>query len=294
MRIKDVYTNGFGLSFEIFPPKSEQGDASLVGHLERLVPYSPAFISCTFGAGGSTKSRTTELCRWIQERWQVPATAHFTCVGATQTELEEWLLNAENSGIRNIMALRGDPPAGQAEFQLVEGGLRYANELVEFIRERFPDFGIGVAGYPEKHPEAATPWQDMENLKRKVDAGADAIFTQLFYVNDHFLRFRDYATRAGISVPIIPGIMPITEFARVKRIVELSGTAIPAELLTSLERVQEDKQAQFEIGVDYTIRQCQQLLEAGVPGMHFYVMNRSEAMLEVLNQINKGMHSALN
>ncbi|HWL10266.1 MAG TPA: methylenetetrahydrofolate reductase [NAD(P)H] [Planctomicrobium sp.] len=287
MRIKDVYSQGFGLSFEIFPPKSEQGDASLIEHLDKLMVRSPAFVSCTYGAGGTTQSRTLELCQRIQERWQKPATAHFTCVGASQAELLDWLQNAERAGIRNIMALRGDPPAGQTEFKSVEGGLRYANELVRFIRDRFPDFGIGVAGYPEKHPEATTHQHDLENLKRKVDAGADAIFTQLFYENDHFLRFRDQANAAGIHVPIIPGIMPITEFARVKRIVELSGTAVPVELLASLEQVQEDRPAQFEIGVDYTIRQCRQLLEAGVPGIHFYVMNRSEATLQVLDQIGK-------
>lgn len=285
MRIKDIYTNGFGLSFEIFPPKSEQGDVSLVEHLEKLMTRTPAFISCTYGAGGSTQSRTIDLCRLIQERWQIPATAHFTCVGACQPDLLNWLENAERAGIRNIMALRGDAPHGQTQFQSVEGGLRYANELVRLIRDHFSDFGIGVAGYPEKHPEAATHQHDLENLKRKVDAGADAIFTQLFYENEHFLRFRDRAVEAGITIPIIPGIMPITEFTRVKRIVELSGTAIPADLLSSLEQVQDDKQAQFQLGVDYTIRQCQQLLEAGIPGIHFYVMNRSEATLQVLEQI---------
>lgn len=282
MRIKDIYTKGFGLSFEIFPPKTDQGDASLVEHLDKLMVRSPAFISCTYGAGGSTQSRTIDLCRLIQDRWQVPATAHFTCVGAYQPELLNWLQNAERAGIRNIMALRGDAPHGQTQFQSVEGGLRYANELVRLIRERFPDFGIGVAGYPEKHPEAPSHQHDLENLKRKVDAGADAIFTQLFYENEHFFQFRDRAVQAGIHVPIIPGIMPITEFARVKRIVELSGTAIPRKLLTSLEQVQENKQAQFDIGVEYTIRQCQQLLEARIPGIHFYVMNRSEATLQVL------------
>lgn len=285
MRIKEVYEKGFGLSFEIFPPKSEQGDASLVEHLDKLMARSPTFISCTYGAGGSTQSRTIELCRLIQERWQIPATAHFTCVGASQPALQEWLQHAAQAGIRNIMALRGDPPTGQVEFKFVEGGLRYANELVRFIRDRFPDFGIGVAGYPEKHPEAATPQHDLENLKRKVDAGAEAVFTQLFYDNGHFLRFRDRAAQAGITVPIIPGIMPITEYSRVKRIVELSGTAIPGDLLTALEQVQTDKQAQFDIGVEYTIRQCQQLLEAGIPGIHFYVMNRSEATLQVLGQM---------
>ncbi|HWL09150.1 MAG TPA: methylenetetrahydrofolate reductase [NAD(P)H] [Planctomicrobium sp.] len=285
MSIKDAYTNGFGISFEIFPPRSDQGDAALVEHLEKLLIRAPAFVSCTYGAGGSTQSRTIELCRMIQERWDVPATAHFTCVGATRLELVEWLKSAEGAGIRNIMALRGDAPVGQTEFKAVEGGIQYANYLVELIRDQFADFGIGVAGYPEKHPEAPSLDVDIENLKRKVDAGADAVFTQLFYINDHFFRFRDRAEKAGVTIPIIPGIMPITEFARVKKIVSLSGTAIPAELLSSLEEIQEDKQAQFDIGINYTIQQCRNLVEEGIPGIHFYVMNRSEATLQILDAL---------
>ncbi len=287
MSIKDAYKNQFGLSLEIFPPKSEQGDVSLVEHLEKLMARKPAFVSCTYGAGGSTQSRTIELCRLIQERWNTPSTAHFTCVGATRDELINWLKRASSEGVRNIMALRGDPPAGETAFKQVEGGIRYANELVTLIREHHSDFGIGVAGYPEKHPEAPDLDTDMLNLKRKVDAGADAIFTQLFYMNDTFLSFRDRAQKAGIQIPIIPGIMPITEFARVKKIVSLSGTAIPAELLSRLEAVQDDKEAQFEIGIEYTIKQVKHLLDEGIPGIHFYVMNRSEATLRILDAINK-------
>lgn len=287
MSIKDAYKNQFGLSLEIFPPKSEQGDVSLVEHLEKLMARKPAFVSCTYGAGGSTQSRTIELCRLIQERWNTPSTAHFTCVGATRDELINWLKRASSEGVRNIMALRGDPPAGETAFKQVEGGIRYANELVTLIREHHSDFGIGVAGYPEKHPEAPDLDTDMLNLKRKVDAGADAIFTQLFYMNDTFLSFRDRAQKAGIQIPIIPGIMPITEFARVKKIVSLSGTAIPAELLSRLEAVQDDREAQFEIGIEYTIKQVKHLLDEGIPGIHFYVMNRSEATLRILDAINK-------
>ncbi len=285
MSIKDAYTNGFGVSFEIFPPRSEQGDVSLIEHLDQLMSRTPAFVSCTYGAGGSTQTRTIELCRLIQERWNTPATAHFTCVGATQNALLDWLHGAYQSGIRNIMALRGDAPAGAEEFKPVEGGFKYANQLVSLIREHYSEFGIGVAGYPEKHPEAPSLEHDLTCLKRKVDAGADAIYTQLFYMNEHFLRFRDSAEAAGIHVPIVPGIMPITEFARVKKIVSLSGTAIPPELLSSLESVQEDKQAQFDIGVDYTTKQCQELIDEGIPGIHFYVMNRSEATLRILDAL---------
>jgi methylenetetrahydrofolate reductase (NADPH) len=286
MRIRDVYQNGrFGLSIEVFPPKSEQGDAALYETLDRLKTYRPAFVSCTYGAGGSTRHRTIDICRTIQDRHRLTSTAHFTCVGSTRDELLEWLELATRQGVRNIMALRGDPPQGATEFRPVAGGLTHANELVALIRQQHPELGIGVAGYPEKHPEAADAATDLSNLKRKVDAGADAVFTQLFFDNDSFLTFRDRCRKAGISVPIVPGIMPITEFARIQRITALCGARIPDELGRRLEAVRDDKAAQFEVGVDYAIQQCRELQTAGVPGMHFYVLNRSEATERILDAI---------
>ena len=189
---------------------------------------------------------------------------------------------ASEAGIQNIMALRGDPPQGQESFQQVEGGLSYANELVSLIREHSPNMGIGVAGYPEKHPEAPNLPTDLDNLKRKVDAGADAVFTQLFYENSNFFRFRDACRARDIAIPIVPGIMPITEFARIKRITSMCGAIFPTELASRLEAVQEDSAAQFEIGVNYAIEQCEQLLQAGVPGIHFYALNKSEACDRIL------------
>lgn len=188
MRIRDVYSGGFGLSIEVFPPKSEQGDVALWDTLSRLQRFQPAFVSCTYGAGGSTRTRTIDICRTIQDRFGLTATAHFTCVGSRRDELLDWLTLATRSGIGNIMALRGDAPQGATDFQPVEGGLRHANELVTLIRSHHPEMGIGVAGYPEKHPEAPSSAIDLSNLKRKVDAGADAVFTQLFYSNESFLR----------------------------------------------------------------------------------------------------------
>ncbi|HLQ44150.1 MAG TPA: methylenetetrahydrofolate reductase, partial [Planctomycetaceae bacterium] len=219
MKLRDHYGPGkFGLSIEIFPPKTPAGDAALFETLDRLTAFKPGFVSCTYGAGGSTSKRTVELCVEIQQRYGIAATSHFTCVGSTREELLDWLTFARQSGIQNIMALRGDPPAGQTNFQPVNGGLRYANELVALIHEHFPAMGIGVGGYPEKHPEAPDPETDLDNLKRKVDAGADAVFTQLFFVNENFYRFRDRCEQAGLRIPIVPGIMPVTEFARIKRI----------------------------------------------------------------------------
>lgn len=287
MQIRDHYGSGkFGLSIEIFPPKTPAGDAALFETLDRLTAFRPGFISCTYGAGGSTSKRTVELCVEIQKRYEVSATSHFTCVGATRDELLDWLRFARQSGIGNIMALRGDPPAGQSDFKPVSGGLRYANELVALIRQHFPDMGIGVGGYPEKHPEAPDPETDLNNLKRKVDAGADAIFTQLFFVNENFFRFRDRCEAAGIRIPIVPGIMPVTEFARIKRITSLCGAVFPPELASRLEAVQTDEVAQFQIGVEWAIRQCRELVSRVVPGLHFYALNKSPACEAILKEIH--------
>jgi methylenetetrahydrofolate reductase (NADPH) len=286
MRMRDIYTDGrFGLSIEIFPPKTPDGDDALRQTLADLAPYRPAFISCTYGAGGSTSKRTVEWCQEIQRRHQLTATAHFTCVGSTREQLLEWLQFASDSGVKNIMALRGDPPAGETNFRAVDGGLQHANELVTLIRSHHPQLGIGVAGYPEKHPEAPSADADLQNLQRKVDAGADAVFTQLFYENSHFWQFRDECRRRGITVPIIPGIMPITEFARIKRITSMCGAFIPPSLAARLEAVQDDKQAQFEIGVEHAIAQCRELVDQGVPGIHFYVLNKSAACRLILDAL---------
>ena len=284
MRIRDLFrTRPFVLSIEVFPPKTEAGDEGLYRALERLRVYQPSFVSCTYGAGGSTQGRTLEICRRVQTDFGLTATSHFTCVGSTREELLDWLGRATQNGIGNIMALRGDPPQGQTEFKTATGGLSNANELVQLIRSHYPDLGIGVAGYPEKHPEAKDLDTDLVNLQRKVDAGADAVFTQLFYENANFLRFRDRCTQLGIQVPVVPGIMPITEFARIKRITSMCGSVFPTSLASRLEAVQHDAQAQFDIGVEFAIQQCRELIDAGVPGMHFYVLNRSESCERILD-----------
>jgi methylenetetrahydrofolate reductase (NADPH) len=286
MRMRDIYQPGrCGLSIEVFPPKTEGGDAALWETIERLRRFSPQFVSCTYGAGGSTRTRTVEICRTIQQRFGLTATAHFTCVGSTRQELLDWLDFATRSGIHNIMALRGDPPQGTTEFRPPPGGLSHANELVELIRSVHPEVGIGVAGYPEKHPEAPDLQTDLRHLQRKVAAGADAVFTQLFFINRHFLEFRDLCAAAGITVPIIPGIMPITEFARIKRITSLCGAIIPDDLAARLEAAQDDKARQLDIGVEYAVAQCRELLSKGVAGLHFYVLNRSEATERILDAL---------
>ena len=274
------------ISIEIFPPKTERGDELLFESLDCLTPYQPAFISCTYGAGGTTQSRTLELCQEIQRRYQIPATSHCTCVGSTREQLQQWLENAVAAGVQNIMALRGDAPQGEAEFKAVTGGLSYANELVSLIRERHPELGIGVAAYPEKHLEAPDLATDLQNLKRKIDAGANAAFSQLFFVNENFFQFRDLYTAAGCQIPLVPGIMPITEFARIKRITAMCGAIFPPDLSARLEAVQDDEQAQLEIGVEHATRQCEELLAQGAPGIHFYALNKSQACQMILDNLN--------
>lgn len=288
MLLSEIFsTSSFAVSIEIFPPKTEEGDQTLREHMRALNQHEPAFMSCTYGAGGSTQDRTLDWCKEIQTDFQRTAMAHFTCVGSTREELNLWLDRAAEAGVHNIMALRGDPPQGQADFKPVDGGLAYANELVELIQQHPAKFGIGVAGYPEKHIEAPSLEIDMDNLKRKVDSGADAIFTQLFFNNDNFFRFRDDCEQRGINIPIVPGIMPITNFARIKRITAMCGTVFPEDLSDKLEAVQDDAQAQFEIGVEFAIDQCNALRKAGVPGIHFYALNKSDACDKILGQLEQ-------
>jgi methylenetetrahydrofolate reductase (NADPH) len=286
MKLSEAYGPGkFGLSFELFPPKTIDGEASLFRHVARLAEFGPSFITCTYGAGGSTQNKTLEIVSRVRREFEVPVATHLTCVGRTVDELRQYLRATEGEGVDNVVALRGDPPRGQSEFRPVEGGLRYANELVTLIRNEHPKFGLAVAGYPETHQEAPNPEVDLSNLKRKVDAGADVVITQLFYINDDFYRFRDRCREIDIRVPIVPGLMPITSFAQIQRITSMCGAKLPAELVSRLQSAGEDTEAQFRVGVDYAIDQTRSLLEAGVPGIHFYVLNRSEATSEVLSQI---------
>lgn len=273
----------FVVSIEVFPPK--ENDAAVHRTLENLRKYEPSFVSVTYGAGGSTQARTLDLCADIMMRHGLPVMSHLTCVGATRAELASYLSDASDRGVKNIMALRGDAPQGQEAFEAVAGGCAYANELVELIRGQAGSFGIGVAGYPETHQEAPSTEADLENLKRKVDAGGDAIFTQLFYVNDNFFAFRDHCGRLGIEAPIVPGIMPITNFARIKRITAMCGAVFPKDLAAKLEAVQDDDEAQFEVGVTHAVEQCRQLIEGGVPGIHFYALNRSKACATILDEL---------
>jgi len=286
MKLSAAYGPGkFGLSFELFPPKSPQGEATLFEHVARLVEFGPRFITCTYGAGGSTQDTTLAIVSRVHREFALPVATHLTCVGATVDQLRDYLRRAAEAGVENVVALRGDPPKGDDKFRPVPGGLSYANELVGLIRSEFPQYGIAVAAYPETHQEAPSPQADLVNLKRKVDAGADAVITQLFYDNADFFAFRDRCAEIGISVPIVPGLLPITNFAQIKRITALCGAKLPPALASGLEAAGDDVEAQFALGVDFAVRQTRELIQAGVPGVHFYVLNRSEAAARVLGEV---------
>lgn len=270
------------ISFELFPPKTEQGVENLCAHVRRLMEFKPKFLTCTYGAGGSRQDATLDVLARVKEISGLPVASHLTCVGSTVEKLCDYLDQAANQGVDYIVALRGDPPKGTAEFQCVEGGLRYANELVSLIRDRFSQFGIAVAGYPEVHQEAPDRRTDLDNLKRKVDCGADVVITQLFYENEDFYRFRDDCERAGINVPIVPGILPVTNFKQAQKIAGMCKARIPADLEAGMLE-NEDPDAQFRCGVEHARRQTIDLLENQVPGIHYYVLNKSDAAAQMLD-----------
>ncbi len=286
MNLRDAFGPGkFGLSFELFPPKTPAGETELFQHLVELTGFRPDFITCTYGAGGSTRAKTLEVIERVRREFGVATASHLTCVGSTVEQLRDYLCEAERRGVTNIVALRGDPPQGETTFSAVAGGLRYANELVALVRGEFPNYGIAVAGYPEKHLEAPSFDVDLENLRRKVDAGADVVVTQLFYDNADFFEFRRRCERSGVRVPIVPGVLPVTNLAQIRRITGLCGAKLPAKLMQALEAAGDSVEAQFEIGVEFAARQVRELVAAGVPGLHFYVLNKSPATCRVLRDV---------
>jgi methylenetetrahydrofolate reductase (NADPH) len=276
-----------GLSFELFPPKTESGEAELFRHLEDLMAFEPSYVTCTYGAGGSTRAKTLDIVERVRTQFGCPVASHLTCVGSSVDQLRDYLREAWQRGVQNIVALRGDPPKGETCFQAVAGGLSYANELVSLVRGEFPQFGVAVAGYPETHREAQSPEADLENLKRKVDAGADVVITQLFYDNADFFRFRQRCQQAGIDVPIVPGILPVTNLAQIQRIASLCGARLPQRFVTGLEALGDDADGQFQFGVDFAIAQVQELLDSTVPGIHFYVLNKSQATAQILRSVTR-------
>ena len=273
-----------GLSFELYPPKTDEGVDLLLNAVAELIEFSPDFFTCTYGAGGSTRDRTLQILSEVKSRFEIPVASHLTCVGSTVDQLRGYLQTAIAQGTEHIVALRGDPPKGQTEFHQTQGGLKYANELVSLIRSDFPELGIAVAGYPEVHQEAPNAKVDLENLKRKVDAGADIIVTQLFYINEDFFQFRDSCMAAGIRIPIVPGILPVTNLSQIQRIASLCKAKLPESLVNRLGE-NTDPNWQFSAGIEFAQLQVAELLKSGIPGVHFYVLNKSQATAEVLKDL---------
>jgi methylenetetrahydrofolate reductase (NADPH) len=276
----------FGLSFELFPPRTPKGEQALVRHVAQLAELKPSFITCTYGAGGSTQNKTLEIADMVKRKFDIPVASHLTCVDATADDLRDYLNRAARQGVDYIVALRGDPPKGEQQFRAVKGGFGYASQLVELLRAEFPQFGVAVAGYPEKHMEAPSPEVDLQNLAKKVACGADIVVTQLFYNNGDFFRFRQRYEELGITVPLVPGILPITNLAQVERLTSMCGAQLPADLVEQLRR-KDDPQWQLQVGVDFAIQQVHELVERGVAGLHFYVLNKSEATSAVLRALQQ-------
>ncbi len=285
MRIDQILGQGKpAVSFEFFPPKNEGGWASLYQAIGELHAIKPSYVSVTYGAGGSTRAKTVELVARIQNELAIRSMAHLTCVGHTAEEIGGILDDLWNHGIRNVLALRGDPPAGQSQFVATQGGFAYASDLVSFVKARH-DFAIGVAGYPEGHPQCLNRTRDLEMLKLKVDNGGNFIVTQLFFDNADFYRFRDAARKMGIKVPIVAGIMPISNVAQIKRFIGMCGAKIPQPLLLKLEAIEGDAEAVHAAGIDYAAAQCRDLIANGVDGLHFYTLNKSKSTVQICKSL---------
>ena len=286
MRIDDLLARADEpvFSFEFFPPKTPAGETNLFRALDELRPLDPAFVSVTYGAGGSTRSKTIEIVSRIRDELGLEAMAHFTCVGATTRELRATLDELRDRGVENVLALRGDPPEGQGDWRATEGGLEYSRELVELIAADYP-FAIGAACFPETHIHATSPEDDLRFLREKVDAGARFLVTQLFFDNAVFLDFVDRARDVGIEIPIVPGIMPITNVGQIERITSLSGSDLPPRLRAELEARADEPEAVTDFGVAYATLQCAELLAHGAPGIHFYTLNRSPATRAILSAL---------
>ena len=282
MRIEQLFEERRPVfSFEFFPPKTDEGLANLRETLAVLSGDEPDFVSVTYGALGSTRDTTIDIVKWIKSEYGIEAMAHLSCVGATKEQLREIIDEIEAAGVDNVLALRGDPPAGQEEWIQTDGGLLYSPELIELLAQHY-GFAIGAAAFPEVHPQAESAESDIRFLKAKQDAGASFLITQLLFDNEYYFDFVARARKAGVTVPIIPGVMPVTNLRNIKRIAELCKSEIPEPYERQLEAREDDPQALQDLGVAYATLQCVDLLARGAPGIHFYTLNRSPATRAIL------------
>ena len=291
MRIKEILDSKRTISCEFFPPKTADGMDVVFRAVDRLQPFNPDFVSVTYGAGGSTRGFTEEIVTKIKSEAQLEVMAHQTCVGQTQEEVHDSLARLEAAGIENVIALRGDLPQGDNAGAPAKSGFSHASDLIGHIRGNF-DFGVAAACYPEGHTESADLDADMEHTKLRVSQGADFLITQLFYNNNHYFDFVERAQKSGINVPILPGVLPILTTSQVRRFTTLCGAKIPPELDKQLDKFGEDDDAVRELGVEHATRQVRELWDAGVPGVHFYVLNRSYSVSKILANLDLQGHSA--
>lgn len=288
MRISDLYGGGRPVfSFEFFPPKTDRGEKNLMSTVADLKDaLEPDFVSVTYGAGGSTQDRTHAIVTEIQNGLGITAMAHQTCVGVTREDILGGVRRLLGSGVENVLALRGDPPKDQDDFRTVDGGLSHATDLIEMLANEL-ELSIGAACYPESHPESSSEEADMHWTLEKERKGAGFLVTQLFFDNSSYFDFVDRARRAGVTIPIVPGIMPITNVAQVERFTKMCGATIPESLLGRLRKHQEDSAAVMADGIAHAITQCLELLERGAPGLHFYTLNKSHATRSILAALKR-------
>ena len=291
MKIRDLLKDKRTISCEFFPPREADGIPNVLRAIDRVKAYQPDFVSVTYGAGGSTRAFTEEITMHIKRETGLEVMAHLTCVAQTREDIHGVLERLDENGIENIIALRGDPPQGQTDFVPVTGGFEHATSLIKHIRQNF-QFGLAGACYPEGHVESSDLGKDIEYARLKVEEGADFLVTQLFYDNSHFFEFIDRAAKAGINVPIVPGVLPILTTAQIRRFTGLCGATIPAELDRQLEKYAGDDDAVRELGIEYATNQVRELWDSGVPGVHFYVLNRSYSVSKILDNLGIEGHTA--
>jgi len=286
MKIKDLFAQKKRiLSFELFPPKRDGNLDGLFQTVQELKQLGPDYISITYGAGGSSRDMTYDIALRLKENAVLPL-VHFTCVGHSRLEIKQLLDKLKTAGIENLLALRGDPPKDQTAFTPAPDGFRYANELIQFIRAEGYDFCLGVAGYPEGHTEVLSKMEDIQNLKRKIQSGGDFIVTQLFFDNQDYFRYVEQLQSVGVSNPVQPGIWLLTDYVQIEKICHLSGAKYPAVLRDKIEPIKENKEKVAQAGIEYAVDQCDELLRKGAPGVHFYVMNKSHSVREVIKRLN--------
>ena len=285
MKVRDILREKkTGISFEFFPPKSVEGKEGFMKVVNALKGYAPLYVSVTYGSGGSTRDRTNYTLKWIKEETDLTVMSHLTCIGATKASIDALLEDYRAHGIDNILAMRGDPPRNIADFDLARGEFRYARDLVEFIGS-YEYFSIAVAVYPEGHPESPDLGKDMEYTKRKIDAGADLAITQMFFDNRYYYDFIQRARKTGITIPVFPGIMPITDCKKIEEFADFCSATIPKKIRDRMLPFADKPDEMKKLGIELAVEQCEDLLKNGVRYLHFYTMNRADAVSEILKAL---------